>query len=131
MNDDISGAGVKTEEESFEFMPAVSASSPSLGETCADSFVIPWLTFCFPNREKRQPLSSKFRFNRESRKLPPWPVALVFKQGNFGRPTVEHEIDSRLAQDEVLISEAVIQLRCTDAKSIEGTREHIHHGRQQ
>jgi hypothetical protein len=28
----ISGAGVRAEKESFEFMPAVSVSSPSLGE---------------------------------------------------------------------------------------------------
>ncbi len=37
------GQDLGQRRRSFEFMPAVSASSPSRGERCADSFVIPCL----------------------------------------------------------------------------------------
>ncbi len=77
-------------------------------------------TFRFPDREsgghRLQPLSSMFRFKRESREVAPRARGPRIQAGKLCSANVEHEliIDLGLAQDEVSVSEAVaMKVLCT------------------
>ena len=109
-------------------MPSVSESSLSRRKTCADSFVMPYVTFRFPNRE-RAAAATKLNVSFQPRKpeVAPLTRGPRIQAGKLWSTTVEHEIELRLAQDEVLIREPGIQLRCTDAERIVGKREHRNH----